>query len=331
MTAVLARIRDLLDGIEDLEPMPDVPGTSGARLRRGRRDGHRVVVKEIDGAHDWTQHASGVLAGPIVPLWDRGLLDRLPGCLHQPVIGVATEAGGGRRRTAVLMHDVSEWLIPAVETPVPLSVHQLQLAHLATMHATLWTPGPEFDVVPAMHRYLELSPWTAMAEAAIGSRHVVPRLIARGWRRLPEVAPAAAAVVGPLALDPGPLVLALGDTPQAFVHGNWKLDNLGIDDAGRSVVLDWEMPGIGAPCADLAWYLAINCRRLPQSKEAAIGDYRSALEAAGVDTGGWWERQLGLALLGALVQFGWEKALGGYDDELAWWKDRAREGARFLP
>jgi len=37
-----------------------------------------------------------------------------------------------------------------------------------------------------------------------------------------------------------------------------------------------------------------------------------------------------LCLLGALVQFGWEKALGGYDDELAWWEARAVEGARLL-
>ena len=36
-----------------------------------------------------------------------------------------------------------------------------------------------------------------------------------------------------------------------------------------------------------------------------------------------------LCLLGALVQFGWEKALGD-DDELGWWCDRAREGARRL-
>ena len=31
-------------------------------------------------------------------------------------------------------------------------------------------------------------------------------------------------------------------------------------------------------------------------------------------------RQLALCLLGTLVQFGWEKAFSGYDDELAWWE-----------
>jgi len=86
----------------------------------------------------------------------------------------------------------------------------------------------------------------------------------------------------------------------------------------------------GAVLSDLAWYLAINCRRLPQSKEAAIGAYRQALEECGVDTASWWDRQLALCLLGALVQFGWEKALGCYDEELAWWESKAVSAAPLL-
>ncbi len=201
---------------------------------------------------------------------------------------------------------------------------------MAALHAEFWECGSEFDVVPAMHRYLELSPWTATAEAAAGSAHLVPQLVAKGWPLLAEVAPAAAAVVTPLAHDPGPLVEALDQTPHTFVHSNWKLDNLGIDDAGRTVVLDWEQPGIGAPLSDLAWYLAINCRRLPQSKETSIAVYREALEARGITTEPWWERQLALCLLGALVQFGWEKALGGYDEELAWWEMNSVRAAALL-
>jgi hypothetical protein len=194
---------------------------------------------------------------------------------------------------------------------------------MAAMHAAFWDCGAEVDVVPAMHRYLELSPWLAEAETAVGSNHLVPQLVAKGWPMLAEVAPVAAAVVCPLARDPGPLVEALAATPQTFVHSNWKLDNLGSDESGRTVVLDWEQPGKGAALSDLAWYLAINCRRLPQSKEESIASYRLARESSGVDTEPWWQRQLGLCLLGALVQFGWEKALGGYDEELAWWETQA--------
>jgi aminoglycoside phosphotransferase (APT) family kinase protein len=123
---------------------------------------------------------------------------------------------------------------------------------------------------------------------------------------------------------------ALDTTPQTLVHGNFKLDNLGVTPDGRTVLLDWEGSGRGAATSDLAWYLAINCRRLPQTKEESIDAYRAALEASGIDTSPWWDEQLSLSLLGGLVHFGWEKAFGGLDDELSWWQDRAVEGARFL-
>jgi hypothetical protein len=308
---------DLLARAEAREPIASA-GKSGARLERLRIDGRPYVLKELDRRSDWTMRAAGVLPGAPALLWSSGLLDRLPDCLNNPILAV--EVGD---TTRLLMHDVTEWLVPVTDEPVDMATHLRLLDHMAALHATFWNGGAELEVVPAMHRYLELSPWTALAEAEAGDPPLVPRLIAQGWPKLAEVAPRAAEVVLPLAHDPSPLVLALHETPQTFVHGNWKLDNLGTDPDGRTVLLDWELPGRGPALSDLAWYLAINCRRLPQSKEASIDAYRAALEARGVDTAPWFDRQLALCLLGALVQFGWEKALGGYDEELAWWEERA--------
>jgi hypothetical protein len=309
------------------EPIADAPGKSGARLERVVIDGQRYVLKHLDLAADWTMRASGSLRGVPLELWERGILDRLPDCINQPIVAVGSEPATGAARPAggcaVLMRDVSDWLVPATDDPISARQHHDFLRHMAAMHTAYWDCGSECEVVPAMHRYLELSPWLAEAEGYLGSDHLVPQLVGKGWQLLPEVAPAAAAIAGPLALDPGPLLAALARTPQTFVHSNWKLDNLGTDDAGRTVVLDWEQPGRGAALSDLAWYLAINCRRLPQTKEASIESYRTALEAAGIDTAPWWDTQLALSLLGALVLFGWEKALGGYDEELAWWEDQA--------
>jgi len=319
-------VDELLAGASDREPIVDGAGKSGARLERVVIDGQRHVVKYLDRADDWTMRAAGDFHGAAFTAWRRGLLARLPACINSPIVGVARSAGG----CVLLMRDVSTWLVPVTDEVIALAQHLRFLDHMAAMHATYWGAGEEVEVVPAMHRYLELSLWTAEAEAAIGSTHLVPRLIGQGWGLLADIAPRAASVVGPLATQPGPLVEALESTPQTFVHGNWKLDNLGTDDHERTVLLDWELPGRGAALSDLAWYLAINCRRLPQSKEAVIDAYRAALERHGVDTAPWWAAQLALCLLGGLVQFGWEKALGGYDDELAWWEARALEGERFL-
>jgi hypothetical protein len=321
-------LAELLAGASAREPLADAPGKSGARLERVVIDDRRYVLKHLDLAADWTMRAAGSLRGVPLELWERGILRRLPACINQPIVAVAytpPSAAAGRPAggCAVLMHDVADWLVPATDEPVPAAQHGAFLRHMAALHAAYWACGSEYEVVPAMHRYLELSPWLAEAEASVRSEHLVPQLVGKGWQLLPQVAPAAAAIVGPLALDPGPLVTALATTPQTFVHSNWKLDNLGTDDAGRTVLLDWEQPGRGAALSDLAWYLAINCRRLPQAKDTAIEAYRAALEGCGVDTAPWWDRQLALCLLGALVLFGWEKALGGYDEELAWWEDRA--------
>jgi hypothetical protein len=331
--AVFASVTDLIAGATERSSLTEGAGKSGARLERVVIGGQPYVLKHLDLAQDWTMRASGCLRGAPLLAWERGLLARLPACFNQPIVGVAPEDGHGPAPSggcALLMRDVSPWLVPVTDEPISLDQHLRFLRHMAALHAAFWACGSECEVVPVMHRYLELSPWLAYAEAAVGSAHLVPRLVGEGWPRLAEVAPAAAAVVTPLARDPGPLVEALEGTPQTFVHSNWKLDNLGTDGDGRTVVLDWEQPGRGAPLSDLAWYLAINCRRLPQGKQDAIAAYRRALEDHGISTEAWWDRQLALCLLGALVQFGWEKALGGYDEELAWWETQAVRAAPLL-
>jgi hypothetical protein len=328
-----ASVAELISGATERTPLAGVPGKSGAVLEHVVIGGQPYVLKHLDLAEDWTMRASGCLRGAPLMAWEQGILSRLPECFNQPIVGVAREEGNGARPSggcALLMRDVTPWLVPATDEPIGLDQHRRFLAHMAALHACFWGCGRECDVVPVMHRYLELSPWLARAEAALSADHLVPRLVGEGWPRLAEVAPAAAKIVLPLADDPGPLVEALDATPQTFVHSNWKLDNLGTDDAGRTVVLDWEQPGRGAALSDLAWYLAINCRRLPESKQDSILAYRAALERCGVGTEPWWDRQLALCLLGALVQFGWEKALGGYDEELAWWEDQAVRAAPFL-
>ena len=74
--------------------------------------------------------------------------------------------------------------------------------------------------------------------------------------------------------------------------------------------------------------LAVNCDRLPESKEDAIASYRHCLQRRGIETEPWWDRHMSLALLGGFVQLGWSKA--GNPDELAWWSERALRAAATL-
>jgi hypothetical protein len=322
----------LLAGATERAPLEHSDSKSGARLERVKVGDEWFVVKWLDLRGDWTMRAVGDFGCTTLQLWRCGLLDALPECVNQPIVGVAHDpaVGPGGYGTALLMRDVGPFLVPEGDTALSAAQHRGFITHMAQMHATFWDFRDEWDLISVANRYFETSPWTVLAERAIGSDALLPQLIAQGWEAITTVAPRAAEVVVPLAYDPTPLAAALAQTPLTFVHGNWKLGNLGTDDTGRTVLIDWESPGAGPGCGELAWYLALNCRRLPDTKEATIATYRDALERNGIDTDGWFERQCALALLGALVQFGWEKALGGYDDEFAWWEARAVEGARWL-
>ena len=65
------------------------------------------------------------------------------------------------------------------------------------------------------------------------------------------------------------------------------------------------------------------------ARSRPIARYRERLEHHGVATAAWWDRQLGLSLVGAAALFAWEKALGD-QDELDWWERAALDGARWL-
>ena len=114
------------------------------------------------------------------------------------------------------------------------------------------------------------------------------------------------------------------------MHGDWKLGNLGAHPDGRTILLDWAFPGAGPGCADLAWYLGVNCARMAMTKESAIDRYRQGLERHGVRTEPWWDAQLGLCLIGHFLQMGWNKAMHGRDDELIWWEQRVLDAERYL-
>jgi hypothetical protein len=263
-------------------------------------------------------------------VWSSGLLDALPPTIDHAVAGVAAGEGRHGWGGALLLHDVAPWLVPEGDQPLPLEQHRRFLDHLADLAATFWGWEDEVDLTPMENRWSMLGPSWLAAEEQLGWPEPVPGIAAEGWARFRERAPAdVVALVTELGHDLDPLVVAVRRTPQTFLHGDWKLGNVGERPDGRTILLDWSYPGAGPVAHDLAWYLALNRARLPESKETSIDALGSALRGRGIELGDWWEAQVGLCLLGALVQFGWEKALGD-DDELAWWCDRARGGARWL-
>ncbi len=322
---VARSVDELLAGATTREPFAQSDGKSGVPMERVVIDGESFVVKHVSIEGDWIMRATGDLGCRPLLVWRAGLLERVPPSIDHCFVGVAREGRGA----AILMRDVGPWLVPEGDDPVPLEQHLRFLDHMAQLHAAFWDWEDTIGLVPLPSRYAWFTAEVTACEKARGSGAAVPQIAADGWQRLPAVSPRLAEIVLPLLGDADPLVAALENTPQTFVHGDWKMGNLGSHRDGRTILVDWAVPGRAPPCVDLAWYVALNRRRLPHGKEDAIDDYRAALERHGIDTGPWWDAQIALALLGAMVQFGWDK-VDDEPEELMWWEQHAVEGARSL-
>jgi hypothetical protein len=325
-----ASIDELVAGATRREPFHADDGKSGSRFERVTIDGRSYVLKVMHLDDDWIARSLGDLGCRPTLAWTTGLLDLVPPTVDHAVVGAATGLGRNGWGGALLMHDVTPSLVPEGGALVPPADHAGFVEGLAVLSARFWGWTDGLGLLPPSIRWSFFGPGMLEVERRRGWPHPVPRLAAEGWSRFGERAPADVVdLVTGLRHAPWELVSALRPTPWTLLQGDWKMGNLGRHPDGRTILLDWAYPGEGPAAHDLAWYLAINRARLPETKEATIARFRCALEAHGIATEGWWDRQVDLCLLGALVQFGWEKALGDRP-ELDWWVAAARRGARWL-
>jgi hypothetical protein len=224
------------------------------------------------------------------------------------------------------MRDVGSFLVPPGDTVVPAGQHENFIAHLAALSAAFWGWEDDIGLTTMAQRLRFFAPDNIAAELAGADVPGPIAAAAAGWDALPERSPLLSNLARLIHARPEVVTGQLAGTPATFLHGDWKMGNLGSHPDGRTILLDWAYPGAGPACWDLCWYLALNRARLPEPKEAAIGRFRGELEERGIDTGSWWEQQLDLCLIGIMATFGWEKALGDAD-ELDWWHTRVAEAA----
>jgi hypothetical protein len=324
---VATSIDELLAGATARTPMDKTADSkSGSTFERVVIDGEPFVLKHLHVYDDWLARATGDLGCRPLLVWQSGLLDALPDCIDHAVVGAAGGLGRGGLGAALLLRDIGDQLIPEGGAQLSVEGHERFIDHMAQLHATFWGWTDDIGLQPLTHRLYELSPTTGDVEAELGGTDAVPPMLRPGWERLLVDSPAAGRIAWDLLADPGPLVDALEAGPSTLIHGDWKAGNLGTSHDGRTILLDWAVPGQAQGLLDLAWYLAVNCDRIPETKEAAIDRYRAELEHAGIATAEWWESQLALSMIVGFVQLGWSKE----GTELAWWAERVEDGARFL-
>jgi hypothetical protein len=295
-------------------------GKSTSSFERVTVEGRRYFLKQLSPATDWIMRVTGDHVHRPYLIWRAGLMDRVPACIDHTVVAMEIDGSGDTAILSVLMRDVAEHLIPEGDTRVTPAQHEGFIDHLAQLCAAFWgftdTVGG-LTTIPERLRFFDAP--NVARELAVADPPGPIVAADAGWRALPRRSPALAGLARAVQEDPSLLTGPLADTPVTFLHGDWKMGNLGRHPGGRTILLDWAYPGSGPACWDLCWYLALNRARLPEPKEATIARFRAGLERHGVATGGWFERQLDLCLAAIMVTFGWEKALGD-EDELRWWE-----------
>jgi len=320
----------LLHGASERVAVHSTDGKSGASFERLIIEGRPCFLKVVSVKGDWIMRVTGNTQWEF-QVWQAGLYQRVPTIIDHAIIGMALEDFDGVPRMAMLMHDRSADLVPPGDEKISASQHAVFIRHLALMHAANIGWQDDLGLYPLWRRPLFFAPVTIAPELTRNDVPLTLQVAERGWALLPERDPALFEIISSVHRDPTTLAGLLTETPQTFIAGDWKLGNLGSRPTGETVVLDWAYPGEAPPAWELAWYLALNRARIPEGKSDTIARYRHALEAAGVATGTWWDRQLDLCLLAMAATMGWDKAVGDAD-ELAWWSERAQNAAaRWLP
>jgi len=308
------------------ERLAPADAMSGAMFERVVVGSDRYFVKRFGFASDWIMRVSGDRVGRQYLVWRAGIMDRSPDCIDHTVVAMGVDGAGEEAVLTIVMREVGEYLVPPGDAVLPSGQHAGFIAHMAALHSTFWGWDDQIGLTTMAQRVRFFAPEVIAAELAAP---VVPTPVAAaaaGWDALPARSPLLWQLARLVHDRPEAITEPLSRTPRTFLPGDWKLGNLGSHPDGRTILLDWTLPGAGPACWELCWYLALNRARLPEPKEAVIDRFRAALEQQGTGTGGWWQRQLDLCLIGVMATFGWEKALGD-EGELAWWEAAAAAAA----
>ncbi len=326
----IASSRDaLLAGVESRVAVQPGDGKSGSEFELVTIAGERFFAKTLGYRTDWIMRVTGDRDLRTMKIWRAGIMRDVPPDIDHAVVGMAADGVGEDALLTILMRDIGEHLFEEGDATISRDAHLGLIDGLAALSVRYWGWTDDIGLTSLEERMRFFAPDNIAPEVAHDDPPVPIRVAAQGWPQLAQRAPGLAELLAAIHAEPDPLADAMRSTPATFLHGDWKLGNLGRHPDGRTILLDWAYPGSGPVLWDLAWYLALNAARLPIDKEATIEALRDALERRGVATAGWFDLQLDLCLLGMTACFGWEKAVGD-EDELRWWERRAVHGGRHV-
>lgn len=296
-------------------------GYSGARLYHGQAEsGRSFMLKHTSLSHDWIMAATADTTGRESRIAASGLFT------HGRVRSAAIDGVADGDQFYVLTHDITPFLLTGSLDADSLDAVIGGLVDLhatdATVDSAAWCPVE--GRLSLLHRGVDM-----LSEER--DDHGLIRDVRTGWEAFRRIAPPCLSELFSAVWDDfGVLRSGLGMLPAVFLHGDLKLDNLGLDRDQALWLIDWALVTRGPACIDMGWFIAANSHRIGADPQQVLTLYsrRAGLE------GEQRRRHESMAALCGLLLRGWRKALdaesGTRLEEFRWWCEQAGGAMRFL-
>jgi Phosphotransferase enzyme family len=292
---------------------------SGARLELVKLPaGRSVVLKHLPREGDWLTRATDG-AGRVRRLWESGMLARIRPLVDHTIIDVRVVDG----HDVVVMRDARGDLLPP-RVPVSRATSRALLSGLVGLHDA-WEGQAGDGLCGIGARYAMFAP--AFHAEPLPGAHPLADRITQGWDLFARhVDHDTATAVFAVHKDPAPLGRRLAAFSPTLLHGDAKLENLGLSREGL-VAIDWgDLTGFGPREVDVAWFALKGAARIGRTPDEILADYEAA-------SGRRMEPQaLDLACVGSLAQMGFRFAVGAFASgpeprevaatQLKWWTAR---------
>ncbi|MDH6492280.1 phosphotransferase [Streptomyces sp. SAI-127] len=296
-------------------------GFSGATLLAGRDGaGRSWVLKRTCRRDDWIMKATADVHGRECGLAKVGLL------LGERVRSAAVDGVRAGRHFYTLMRDISDRMdLRVLDRPALEGV----ITGMAALHAEQYE-APAHYWCSLEDRLLLL---TRGIRALRGGHDMngLAQQVRTGWELFARRAPRDVRdLVEAVRADAAVLAPALAVLPTTSLHGDLKLDNMGLDRSGVLWLIDWALAVRGPACVELGWFIAVNSGCLSLGPQQVVDLYTdvSALDPA------LHHRHAAMTAFCGLLLRGWRIALDlqstGRTDEFAWWCRLAAEAAQYM-
>jgi hypothetical protein len=293
---------------------------SGARLELVDLPGGRcVVLKHLPPEGDWLTRANDG-SGRARWLWESGVLARLRPLVDHTIIDVCAVDG----HDVVVMRDASRDLLPP-RVPISRATSRALLAGLATIHDACEGESGE-GLCPIGARYAMFAP-AFHAPGSVSGAHPLADRIVQGWDLFEQhIDHDIAAAVFAVHHDPARLGRRLARFSPTLLHGDAKLENLGLNPDGL-VAIDWgDLTGLGPREVDVAWFALKGAARIGCPPDEIFADYEAAADRPMEP------EALDLVCIGSLAQMGFRFAVSAFASgpdtpkaaaaQLTWWTAR---------